>query len=371
MSILLSNEKDFKSFAKSLKKELSLLNFELSHGASLNLLARLLKHSDYNTYIASIKSSNKKDTRKKILQNGIYRIAKDLIVDASGVFQVDTEENPIDKNRSIRPITEEDIKRAYLYTELLSKTTTISYSLSSYSIKDKAETYLKHHNLYKDISGDPYISNGGFIVAMIESGFEVEASHDSSNVYFNISPDEIYKTGKPLKEDPIDIASFDEIEKRVNKHNMDTYPSIDHLFVPFDKVKSSKYRVVIHKEISSGGDSYYVMFQLSNSNTKRIFYSPEYETFSLFVYPNVKEATNDYYFDIRDIDTKNLDSEFFKTIMHLNGKNWIDRQLLDETAALMKEIKADRVLLGSINDEINKKDNLKDIYMSSNVGERY
>lgn len=46
---MIYNEPAFKKATKNLNKELSTLGFELSHGATLNLLARTLGFNDYNT----------------------------------------------------------------------------------------------------------------------------------------------------------------------------------------------------------------------------------------------------------------------------------------------------------------------------------
>lgn len=46
---MIYNETAFKKATKNLNKELSTLGFELSHGATLNLLARTLGFNDYNT----------------------------------------------------------------------------------------------------------------------------------------------------------------------------------------------------------------------------------------------------------------------------------------------------------------------------------
>ncbi len=48
------NHKDFKTFGKKLKMELSKINIELSLGATYNLLSRTMGCEDYNTYKASI-----------------------------------------------------------------------------------------------------------------------------------------------------------------------------------------------------------------------------------------------------------------------------------------------------------------------------
>jgi len=51
MQNILQNEKTFKEAAKNLSKELTTIseNFKLSHSATLNLLARTIGYSDYNT----------------------------------------------------------------------------------------------------------------------------------------------------------------------------------------------------------------------------------------------------------------------------------------------------------------------------------
>lgn len=48
-----NNNIDFKQVAKNLKKELSNVNFDLSHSATLNLLARSIGYKNYNTFEAT------------------------------------------------------------------------------------------------------------------------------------------------------------------------------------------------------------------------------------------------------------------------------------------------------------------------------
>lgn len=183
------------------------------------------------------------------------------------------------------------------------------------------------------------------------------------SLVFKNTEKELKKTDKKLS---FDFLKGTDIRETLAKHKADMlkkYPPIKSLLVPYKGIKSDKYDTFIHKEISGNGESFYILVRLKDSPiTNRVFYSPEYESFSLFVYPNIQETSIDYDFSIRDIENKNLDSEFFSTIKHLNDKTWMDKYLLDDLMDLMVSIKEDRSILNETNSKINK-DELKELYL--------
>ena len=67
---MIYNEKAFKQATKNLNKELTTLGFELSHGATLNLMARTLGFKDYNTIKpALIAEENAKQRVEDLVEN--------------------------------------------------------------------------------------------------------------------------------------------------------------------------------------------------------------------------------------------------------------------------------------------------------------
>lgn len=63
---MIYNEPAFKKATKNLNKELSALGFELSHGATLNLLARTLGFNDYNTIKPSLITQENISKKEKL-----------------------------------------------------------------------------------------------------------------------------------------------------------------------------------------------------------------------------------------------------------------------------------------------------------------
>lgn len=67
---MIYNEKAFKQATKNLNKELSTIGFDLSHGATLNLMARTLGFKDYNTIKpALIAEENAKQRVEDLVEN--------------------------------------------------------------------------------------------------------------------------------------------------------------------------------------------------------------------------------------------------------------------------------------------------------------
>ena len=76
---MIYNEPAFKKATKNLNKELSTLGFELSHGATLNLLARTLGFNDYNTIKPVLVSQENIVKKMNTSFNNIELSNKDII----------------------------------------------------------------------------------------------------------------------------------------------------------------------------------------------------------------------------------------------------------------------------------------------------
>jgi len=96
--------------------------------------------------------------------------------------------------RGFKNKDDEEIQKARLLVELLQKRKTINMRYSSYNLKHLAEKFLRS-DLYCGREGEAYVSNGAFIIAMLEDGyifkndieyFKVTGMH-SISVNFNIS----------------------------------------------------------------------------------------------------------------------------------------------------------------------------------------
>lgn len=104
-----------------------------------------------------------------------------------------------------------------------------------------------------------------------------------------------------------------------------------------------EYEVLIDKEVSSNGERYFLQFRLKNNETKRVLFAPEFQSFSLYVYPSIEEAYNDYHFQIDYFENKeDLKYSFRDTIKHLDGKRWYCEEIHNDLLNLMDFIYNDR-----------------------------
>lgn len=104
-----------------------------------------------------------------------------------------------------------------------------------------------------------------------------------------------------------------------------------------------EYEVLIDKEVSSNGERYFLQFRLKNNETKRVLFAPEFQSFSLYVYPSIEEAYNDYHFQIDYFENKeDLKYSFRDTIKHLDGKRWYCEEIHNDLLDLMDFIYNDR-----------------------------
>lgn len=108
------------------------------------------------------------------------------------------------------------------------------------------------------------------------------------------------------------------------------------------------YNVFVDKEDDSNGGRYFLQFKLKKDKTKRVFFAPIYETFSLFIYPTFEESNDDYDFDIKNIEEKeHLKSSFINTIKHVGQKFFYNKEIHNDLVDLMDAIYNDRKVLSS------------------------
>lgn len=138
---------------------------------------------------------------------------------------------------------------------------------------------------------------------------------------------------------PLASKSLSQIEKEVSQKRIEKYPSIDNNFLKLGH--TPEYDILIYEE----DEAYFLLFRLKNNYTGRVFFIPRYESFSLFVYPDIKDAFNSYDIPIKDIETKNLTHKYFNISKHLlQTKKWIreDVSIMDDLFSLMEAVKKDR-----------------------------
>jgi len=151
------------------------------------------------------------------------------------------------------------------------------------------------------------------------------------------------------KEFSINMMNMSELLKEVDKEQLEKYPKIYDKFVKIGHTQ--KYNIYIERELSEDEYYYFLIFELKDSYTGRVFFIPKYNTFSLYVYPNVKEANNSY-----DFKMEGGADFYFKWVKHLNSKSWITRELLDDLMELMEAIKKDRKALIEISNQHPKEE---------------
>jgi hypothetical protein len=142
---------------------------------------------------------------------------------------------------------------------------------------------------------------------------------------------------------------FSEIKKEIEERKLEEYPRIYNQFVKIGHTQ--KYDIYIDKELSEDKYYYYLIFELKDSYTGRVFFTPKYDTFSLYVYPDIKEASSPY-----DFKMEGGSDFYFKKIQHLNRKSWLTKELLDDLMELMESIKKDRKALIEISNKHSKEE---------------
>lgn len=108
------------------------------------------------------------------------------------------------------------------------------------------------------------------------------------------------------------------------------------------------YDIFIDREVSATGEIYYLLFRLKDNNSKRVLYSPRYESFSFYVFPTIENAYKDDKFRIEDIDKKYLKYFFRDRINHLKRKSYYNDVIHNDLLDLIDAIYNDREILSNI-----------------------
>ena len=197
-------------------------------------------------------------------------------------------------------------------------------------------------------------------------GFEVTHSN-ALNIMAIALGYKNYNTYKALNEndDEIPLYSLEDLQEIADREIEKRYPSIKDRFVVFPQIKSEQFNAFIYKE-NDDEDLYYVVFEVKNNMTGRVFYAPKYDAILLFVYPDIKSGITDYPIDLHDIDSDKLYESCFNDILHLvRTKDWANPDLLKDTVELMKSLVTTRDNLRDINKNKIVNDDLKSLYNST------
>ncbi len=145
-----------------------------------------------------------------------------------------------------------------------------------------------------------------------------------------------------------------EVIKRVEEKQKSMYPDIDQIL--FAKPPSSgNFEELIHGSFDGEKWTYNFLIRLKKNITKRVFYSPRYKSFSLFVYPDVKDPANDYEIPIGEISDSNLYKEYFNIIHHLHEKKWMTEELFDDLMNLMVSVAKNRYAMDERYETMDKR----------------
>jgi hypothetical protein len=157
-----------------------------------------------------------------------------------------------------------------------------------------------------------------------------------------------------LEEFSLTIKDFKDLE--VEK--LEKYPSIYNKFVKIGQTQ--EYDIYIDREVAGEKYNYFLIFEVKNNYTGRVFFLPEYNTFSLFVYPNLQNPTNDYHIQL---NTDSKVTEYIDILQHLNDKRWMTKELFSDLLKLIEKVQRDKKELLKILHKYSKKE-LETIYKS-------
>jgi hypothetical protein len=200
--------------------------------------------------------------------------------------------------------------------------------------KDSIDFKKVNKNLKKELSEMGFdISNQSCLNLLSKS-----LGYQNYNTYLALNP-EIHKI------DRISIKDYltDETIKYLRFYGKDSALNYSDLEGLVYLTNYDEYEVLIDKEVSSNGERYFLQFRLKNNETKRVLFAPEFQSFSLYVYPSIEEAYNDYHFQIDYFENKeDLKYSFRDTIKHLDGKRWYCEEIHNDLLDLMDFIYNDR-----------------------------
>lgn len=182
-----------------------------------------------------------------------------------------------------------------------------------------------------------------------------------------------YNTYKALNTDNVgeekkefSFKPFSEVIAEYDKEIEEKYPSIDKNFVKFSETE--EYEVFIDRELSSDDYYYYLIYRLKKPEciTKRVFFVPEYDHISFYIYPNVKAATNDYYLPIETNDPQYIYGEYFNLIYKASTKYWFNNDFLRDSMHLMYALRDSKKEISDLSKQFTS-DNLEEFYKSKST----
>ena len=186
---------------------------------------------------------------------------------------------------------------------------------------------------------------------LTRQGFEVTHSN-ALNIMAVALGYKNYNTYKALIEEKQEMVptTMRDLKEASDRRMRLLYPSIKERFVNFPKIKSEQLNTFIHREAHDEKYQYYIILELKNSTTGRVFYAPSYDAILLFVYPDIKTGINDYVLPLNEIDSHQLYKMYFNDILHLlRTKDWATQDLLQDIMELMEHLVIVRDSLRDIN----------------------
>lgn len=206
--------------------------------------------------------------------------------------------------------------------------------------KDNIDFKKVNKNLKKELSEMGFdISNQSCLNLLSKS-----LGYQNYNTYLALNP-EIQKIDRISIKDYLTDETIEYL-RFYGKDSALNYSELEGLVYLTDY---DEYEVLIDKEVSSNGERYFLQFRLKNNETKRVLFAPEFQSFSLYVYPSIEEAYNDYHFQIDYFENKeDLKYSFRDTIKHLDGKRWYCEEIHNDLLNLMDFIYNDRDSFNSI-----------------------
>lgn len=175
------NNIDFKIANKNLKNELAKMGFEIANQSCLNLLARTLGYTNYNTIKPELEHLYVDDDCSMVdytlisTQDKILSILDKLPVLTVHNVRVFKNKATIQDHQYLFDHFNE-FEKACEWLKNIEKINSFNHSSTSYGIKHIAERAIK-----------TYISNETIIAAAVYSGFNIKLIEDSPNVLFNMS----------------------------------------------------------------------------------------------------------------------------------------------------------------------------------------
>jgi hypothetical protein len=212
---------------------------------------------------------------------------------------------------------------------------------------------------------------------LLELGFEISnqscmnllsrsLGYRNYNTYLGLNPN-IQEIKRISIKDYL-ITETSEYLDFYNKESILTYDEIERLVY---LTEYNKYDIFIDKEVDSNRDKYYLQFRLKNNLTKRVLFSPRFQTFSLFVFPTLGDPYQDYHFEIEYFENKeHIKYSFRDTIKHLGRKLFYNKDIHNDLVDLMDFIYNDRDRFTDILEQYPETI-LEEKYESSSASEFY